>query len=872
MRVSIEKSDAAEEKSSDAEPARGRRRAESSSSPLTQYVSRRKSSKGRGASQSELRVSEPGDASELEAERLAERVLSAQPPGSPTDAAAARPAVIQRAAEDSRAPVNAREPVVPRGGGDALPARARDFFEPRFGRDLGDVRVHTGADAAHAAKALAARGYAVGNHLVFGAGQFAPGTPAGDRLLAHELAHVVFGAHEPVVHRAPDPAFDIEVPDPDDLSFDPGIQYPWQNPSLRGIIYPYRDELLSYFLRTYMEIDLDDPAAAQNLKAPSVEEWKAERAKLGEQLKEVGEKIKEAEKEMKEAEKAKNPDKYREVALRARPLYFRRHRLEEDLKYLPAPGKKDALPANAAKKWATYQYSKYDDKGAELAHDDLLARILDRFDADTTFTRYPKWLRYMVIHFSGMRYESAHGSYAPASKLVQRLKQEQVKSEMGAASELEIESFAADAVTDVQDELDDPANKPKPARARDLKSRLKELKAVETASAAAFSKKGQETQRTAFTELLRLEHERDASEWELDEPLFEAAAKKKLAELAPLIKEAEAKINPKLLGQARQSLKAAQKRRRAAVVEHELEKAAADLATLDDMQAVAVLKAMHDEGAFPDWVWRKIVRVTPLKLEVEEGEDWEKRSPEELELERVKPKDPITARWKSIMDEWLKNSTGWRERHGQDLSLVVIRAVCNEISEMSMHARGLQPAGGIGQKTRWYAGKGSGGSFSRPKSNADLKPGASLFWLEWSYTPAKYPAIHIVGSDTVELKSDKGELISDGLTDADGWTYKFHADQHKSVTRSRVIVPRPVIVTAGEAYATQYLLWKHEAQIVEVDAKNKRVLTFETGPIGLRTRALESVVNAWDVYVGFAPSGREPADIDEYLKNILPGR
>jgi hypothetical protein len=57
-----------------------------------------------------------------------------------------------------------------------------------------------------------------------------------------------------------------------------------------------------------------------------------------------------------------------------------------------------------------------------------------------------------------------------------------------------------------------------------------------------------------------------------------------------------------------------------------------------------------------------------------------------------------------------------------------------------------------------------------------------------------------------------------------------------------------------------------------VDAKRGRVITFETGPIGLRKRWLKSVVNVWDVYLGFAPSGAEPADIDKHLKDILPGR
>lgn len=57
--------------------------------------------------------------------------------------------------------------------------------------DFGAVRVHSDDRAAESAARLGADAYAVGTHLVFGAGQFAPGTAAGRRLLAHELSHVV---------------------------------------------------------------------------------------------------------------------------------------------------------------------------------------------------------------------------------------------------------------------------------------------------------------------------------------------------------------------------------------------------------------------------------------------------------------------------------------------------------------------------------------------------------------------------------------------------------------------------------------------------------------------------------------------------------
>lgn len=67
----------------------------------------------------------------------------------------------------------------------------RAVFEPRFGRSFADVRIHTGARAAAAARALGTRAFTVGADIVLGLRSGAPGTAARSRLVAHELAHVV---------------------------------------------------------------------------------------------------------------------------------------------------------------------------------------------------------------------------------------------------------------------------------------------------------------------------------------------------------------------------------------------------------------------------------------------------------------------------------------------------------------------------------------------------------------------------------------------------------------------------------------------------------------------------------------------------------
>lgn len=74
--------------------------------------------------------------------------------------------------------------------GSRLEAGALQRMKRAFGRDFSDVRVHTGPDAAGAANAVQARAFTVGNDVTFGSGEYRPGTPQGDALLAHELAHV----------------------------------------------------------------------------------------------------------------------------------------------------------------------------------------------------------------------------------------------------------------------------------------------------------------------------------------------------------------------------------------------------------------------------------------------------------------------------------------------------------------------------------------------------------------------------------------------------------------------------------------------------------------------------------------------------------
>ncbi|RIJ77903.1 DUF4157 domain-containing protein [Nakamurella silvestris] len=88
-----------------------------------------------------------------------------------------------------------------RGQGSALPGPVLGRMETAFGRSFGDVRIHTDSAAAGLNRSVSAAAFTTGKDIFFGAGQFQPDNPAGEHVLAHELAHVVQG--ESTVQRWP---------------------------------------------------------------------------------------------------------------------------------------------------------------------------------------------------------------------------------------------------------------------------------------------------------------------------------------------------------------------------------------------------------------------------------------------------------------------------------------------------------------------------------------------------------------------------------------------------------------------------------------------------------------------------------------------
>ena len=101
------------------------------------------------------------------------------------------------AALEEQEPSLVRE-VVGSGGGSPLDRDTRGFMESRLGADFSDVRVHTDGKATESARSVQAHAYTVGNDVVFQSDKYAPESDSGQRMLAHELTHVVQQRSGPV--------------------------------------------------------------------------------------------------------------------------------------------------------------------------------------------------------------------------------------------------------------------------------------------------------------------------------------------------------------------------------------------------------------------------------------------------------------------------------------------------------------------------------------------------------------------------------------------------------------------------------------------------------------------------------------------------
>jgi len=104
--------------------------------------------------------------------------------------------------------------------GRSLTNKEKSFFEPRFGYDFSNVKIHTDSEAAKSTQSINALAYTTGNNIVFNEGQYNPSTASGKKLLGHELTHVIQQKNISAIQRQPVqmPPLTVSTGMPSDLS------------------------------------------------------------------------------------------------------------------------------------------------------------------------------------------------------------------------------------------------------------------------------------------------------------------------------------------------------------------------------------------------------------------------------------------------------------------------------------------------------------------------------------------------------------------------------------------------------------------------------------------------------------------------------
>ena len=158
-----------------------------------------------GMIQTKLKINEPGDHYEQEADRVAEQVMRMPEPRAASETKPPQiPHILQypkcknrdevifqsrdtsdktpKITPDLQARINGTK-----SGGSPLPDEVRTFMEPRFGADFGQVHLYTDSGAVQMNRALNAQAFTHRQNIYFGAGK----SVGNDALTAHELTHVL---------------------------------------------------------------------------------------------------------------------------------------------------------------------------------------------------------------------------------------------------------------------------------------------------------------------------------------------------------------------------------------------------------------------------------------------------------------------------------------------------------------------------------------------------------------------------------------------------------------------------------------------------------------------------------------------------------
>jgi hypothetical protein len=440
----------------------------------------------------------------------------------------------------------------------------------------------------------------------------------------------------------------------------PKHRYMWQNRMLRQQIYPARNKRLRDFCTTYKSLALQDPA---NRDPQVLKKIKADRLAKEQEVKAQKTVVAAKEAEIKQqqavidklgaSKKPEDVEKRKDAISKRNELLAEKKLEEAKLKELQA--ELNNLPTED--KAALIELSAYKNALQSWNHDQLMSEVLAWFQKDPACSFIPKWVRYMVVHFSGMRYKSAHCSFAPPRDLLTAIRSEETREHCLTVAPPRLREYAREA--------------------RRLHAERK------------YPKKFAISSDSISLSDAELGNPKNTKAAKLRENVGEIYARFAADELKKL-------SDPAILG----------------------------LFVSRDPTAAVPLSRMFDT-----FLWRFVVALSKLRHDQTIG-SWEPSDADySAALWQIKDPSAGLRALRSIA----AGGTLWKAHHRRTLDPIVTRAVCNQIDEISLHAREvpdsqLRSLGGLTDNAIDYARHGGLRSLA---SMTDVQPGGSFFFAKW---------------------------------------------------------------------------------------------------------------------------------------------
>lgn len=422
----------------------------------------------------------------------------------------------------------------------------------------------------------------------------------------------------------------------------------------------------------------------------------------------------------------------------------------------------------------------YQNELSQLNHEELLEAVADEFIENTA--RYPLWLQYMVIHFSGMRYKSAHGSWADPKDLLLSLRIHAVEKKVDRAIDEALDALCEEKIL---------AYRPR-----------------------AAPENGQDPAGDAGVLPPKLAL--------AQEPIW----KNKVEDYLETLEQTTSPY-----------------RKRKTLLDLCIDEESYEIEALTDREALEELEGMKDN--LPDWMWKEIVQVTDLRLSEVSNENWEQLSPDDLEARRAHEMweyRQIMDKWKQ---ENLTGWREEHDRANRLIvTRAVCNEVAEHIQHLRGHSvpGGLtaKPEWYL-RKERDPALAGRA-YFVKPRTRENFKEGASILWLRYvDSEPNAWQIAHpitlkngegLLGSRPGTRPSNFRAALNRSLSRSKGSSatlqseWKQFQDSGGRFRRAKMVVDE----SKKKTVVNQWLRWMHEATVAEVaeTADGPVVLTFET--------------------------------------------